>query len=249
MSRRFAAPALAQVVADISATKSAGLHSLHLLTGDRATGKTTWCYTLARTAQTVGMNVAGIVCPGIEGTPAMGKIAIAALDLQSGQRRLLATRREAPTVELGQRSFHRRDADTQADTRHLSSVHDTTVTDADIVRSPVFQAGDTPAKRIGAWVFVQSTIAWVNGRLADVQDCDLLVIDELGPLELEDGEGFQEALAVLQRRPFAFAVVVVRPELVKRALQRWPDAAVFDATGALQVHSRVAGCSAGTGAP
>src|SRR4030043_156033 len=42
----------------------------------------------------------------------------------------------------------------------------------------------------------------------------LLIVDELGPLELELGQGLVAALAVLNEGAFSLALVVVRPELL-----------------------------------
>lgn len=54
--------------------------------------------------------------------------------------------------------------------------------------------------------------------------CDLLVIDELGPLEFEQDSGWQAGLQTIDTREFAIGLVVVRPELLAKALMRWPDA-------------------------
>jgi nucleoside-triphosphatase THEP1 len=55
--------------------------------------------------------------------------------------------------------------------------------------------------------------------------CDLLVVDEIGPLELERRGGWENAFDVLRGRDFALALVVVRPELVIKAQLRLPDCA------------------------
>ena len=58
--------------------------------------------------------------------------------------------------------------------------------------------------------------------MANALPCDLLVVDELGPLELERGVGWTAALGLLQQSGFALAVVVVRPGLVARARDLLP---------------------------
>lgn len=75
-----------------------------------------------------------------------------------------------------------------------------------------------------AWEFLPETVAWANELLAQIGDCDLLIIDELGPLELEQGGGWQAALDVIQARRYFIAVVVIRPELLAAAQARWPEA-------------------------
>jgi len=69
---------------------------------------------------------------------------------------------------------------------------------------------------LGAWLFDPASIAWGNEALNTCLPCDLLIVDELGPLELLRGEGWVNALKVL-RQPTALykiGVVVIRPELV-----------------------------------
>lgn len=64
------------------------------------------------------------------------------------------------------------------------------------------------------YLFDEDVIAWANAAIAASSHCDLLIVDELGPLELEQGRGFTSAFEVLRRRDYRLAVVVVRPGLV-----------------------------------
>ena len=57
--------------------------------------------------------------------------------------------------------------------------------------------------------------------------CDILFVDELGPLEFERGEGLMEGFRAINSRAYQFAFVTIRPSLLNAALQRWPDATVF----------------------
>jgi nucleoside-triphosphatase THEP1 len=68
--------------------------------------------------------------------------------------------------------------------------------------------------RWGRYRFVPSSLAWGGDLLAKAAPCDLLVVDELGPLELELGQGLVKALDVLVRGGFSLALVVVRPALL-----------------------------------
>lgn len=54
--------------------------------------------------------------------------------------------------------------------------------------------------------------------------CTLLFVDELGPLELERGEGWTAGIECLSEKHYRAAVAVVRPALIPAALQRWPHA-------------------------
>jgi nucleoside-triphosphatase THEP1 len=65
----------------------------------------------------------------------------------------------------------------------------------------------------GRFRFDPETIAWADDVLARVVPCHLMVVDELGPMELERGEGWTNGMKVLRRGGFALALVVVRPEL------------------------------------
>jgi nucleoside-triphosphatase THEP1 len=77
-----------------------------------------------------------------------------------------------------------------------------------------------PAIVQGRFRFAPETVGWGNIVLAEATPCQLLVVDELGPLELERGGGWQKAFDVLRRGNFALALVVIRPEMVVRA-QLW----------------------------
>lgn len=80
------------------------------------------------------------------------------------------------------------------------------------------------------WQFDASVMGWGNEILRDACPCDLLVIDELGPLEFERAEGWQNGLKQLDSREFKAALVVVRPSLLPIATSRWPDAKVKQVT-------------------
>ena len=64
--------------------------------------------------------------------------------------------------------------------------------------------------------------------MRDLPPCDIVVIDELGPLEFIRGEGFEEGMRIVDDKRFHEMYVVVRPELVSQALKRWPWAEVLD---------------------
>lgn len=78
------------------------------------------------------------------------------------------------------------------------------------------------------WAFDTETVQWGNTLLEEMPTCDLLVIDELGPLEFKHQNGFTAAFGLLDRRVYRLACIVVRPSLLQDALDRWPDAYVVD---------------------
>jgi nucleoside-triphosphatase THEP1 len=76
-------------------------------------------------------------------------------------------------------------------------------------------ADDTPGElRWGRYRFVPSTLEWGSDLLTGATPCDLLIVDELGPVELTLGQGLVAALDVLNEGAFSLALVVVRPELL-----------------------------------
>mgnify|MGYP000869343980 CR=1 FL=1 len=78
------------------------------------------------------------------------------------------------------------------------------------------------------WVFDPKMMTWGNDVLGAIQSCDLLVIDELGPLEFLRGQGWQNGLKVIENGFFNICVVVIRPELVDEACSRWPSARLLE---------------------
>lgn len=90
--------------------------------------------------------------------------------------------------------------------------------------------GDASGPATERWRFDDAVLAWGNAALARAAEdrADLLVVDELGPLEFQRGTGFQAGLAALDAGRFALACAVVRPSLLEAALARWPDALVVD---------------------
>lgn len=76
------------------------------------------------------------------------------------------------------------------------------------------------------WTFSEDALDWANQALLDIPDTDLLVLDELGPLEFLQDRGLTAGLALIDTSRYKVACVVVRSSLLPKALQRWPDALV-----------------------
>jgi nucleoside-triphosphatase THEP1 len=80
----------------------------------------------------------------------------------------------------------------------------------------------------GNWYFNRRTLEWGNQVLDISLPCDLLIVDELGPLELTHQMGWRAALEVLPRPGYRLALVVIRPELQAAARR------VFDRIGCIR---------------
>jgi nucleoside-triphosphatase THEP1 len=72
--------------------------------------------------------------------------------------------------------------------------------------------GELRGFRLDQWVFDRRVMAWGNRVLAEIESTDLLVIDELGPLEFLFQNGWMNAFELLMKKSFRLAVVVIRPE-------------------------------------
>jgi nucleoside-triphosphatase THEP1 len=98
-----------------------------------------------------------------------------------------------------------------------------------------------PAIVQGRFRFDPDVLNWGNAVLTRATPCQLLVVDELGPLELEREGGWTQAFDVLKGQDFALALVVVRPELVVKAQLRLPSSAATVLTVALEDRDDVPG--------
>lgn len=76
------------------------------------------------------------------------------------------------------------------------------------------KGGSGTAADIGCWVFDSDTVAWGQNLLDHLPPSDVLVVDEIGPLELEMGRGLTQALETLRRGAYRLALVSVRPTLL-----------------------------------
>jgi len=149
-----------------------------LVTGLRGAGKTSWCSKLAKVAQDQGMNVSGILSPGI--FKGKNKIGIAVKNIATGEQHQLAE------LRIGE-----------------------------------LEGLSTPR-----WKFNPESMSWANRILQEINTSDLLIIDEIGPLEFLRGEGLTAGIKCIDQNKFKVACVVVRTSFVPTALQRWPHAIV-----------------------
>jgi nucleoside-triphosphatase len=92
------------------------------------------------------------------------------------------------------------------------------------------------------WSFHADTIKWGNTVLQSVTSCDVLIVDELGTLEFDRGEGWIVGLNAIDAGDYRLGVVVIRPELLNAAQQRWPQAQVIEIIDVEQARSQAELC-------
>jgi len=91
----------------------------------------------------------------------------------------------------------------------------------------------------GDWFFNRKTLEWGNQVLQSSVPCDLLVIDELGPLEFNLSMGWMIALDVIKTAQFRIALVVIRPELLESAQSMFYPDHTIQIHGVNEVHDKV----------
>ena len=177
---------------------------LYLLTGDIQNGKTRWLQALVGELEKHRVPVAGVLAPGIwrespTQTGAYEKLGIDNVLLPGGERLAFARRREDVPGQAAHTSC------TQSESERLR------------------------------WAMSDEAITRVNGHFANLaasapapgaQD-GLLVVDELGRLELMRGLGLTAAMKLLLHGPrpgWPHAIVVVRSWLLPRAHELLDDA-------------------------
>jgi nucleoside-triphosphatase THEP1 len=83
---------------------------------------------------------------------------------------------------------------------------------------------DQPTRK---WVMDSETISWGNRIFRELGKIDLLIVDEIGPLELIHGKGLLHAIHAIDQGKYGAAVIVVRASLLENILDRWPDSHVM----------------------
>lgn len=85
---------------------------------------------------------------------------------------------------------------------------------------------DLGGPRVGRYSFDLTSLNWACDLLqrAFATGCDLLIVDEIGPLELELGQGFLTILPHLQRKTPCHTLLVVRSDLLNNLRRHLPQA-------------------------
>lgn len=95
------------------------------------------------------------------------------------------------------------------------------------IRLAVLNEGRNHLVETKNWSFFPDSIEWGNQRLKEAVPCQLLIVDELGPLELVRNQGWVEGIKAVESRNFQTAVIVIRPSLLDEALMRWSGSRVI----------------------
>ncbi len=166
-----------------------------VLTGQVQIGKTTVCQAVADLARERGYCVRGILTPPILDRDGE-RLGIEVLDLASGERKVLAQIRRA-VPESGNAP--------ERDGARLQ--------------------GDFSGPQVGIYEFDAAALQWGQDVVARAiaVGCDLLIVDEIGRLELQQGIGFNQVLNLLETSVVLRSLLVVRAELLDLFQQRLPS--------------------------
>lgn len=77
------------------------------------------------------------------------------------------------------------------------------------------------------WQFDPLAFQWGNAILNHPPRGHMLILDELGPLELERGTGLTIGIQLVSSRVYPLSVVVIRPSLLESAQVLWPWSKIF----------------------
>ena len=84
------------------------------------------------------------------------------------------------------------------------------------------RAPGTDGRMPCGWHFDTSALQWGSDHLQAAVPCDVLIVDELGPLEIEQDKGWPMVWNVLNQRHFQTALITVRPSLLAQLQDRLP---------------------------
>lgn len=213
---------------------------LFLLTGDVQIGKTRWLENLCASLQAAGTCVAGVVAPGqwvprpegqpggkhgFDGAGRFEKLGIDNVLLPQGERIEFARRRD---LAADGKAFAE---GTQAKAAKLGwAISDTAIAQVNAHFAALAkQAGIAPADSganapATAQAEVDTHAAAPTSTETRLAPRAMLVVDELGRLELLRGCGLTNALAILDAGPtpqFPHAIAVVRETLLDEARRRF----------------------------
>ena len=177
-------------------------------------GKTTVCQAVAKLARRRGYRPGGVITPALYACPEP------VLSRVEGR-----SRRDSHGAKLGFEAV-----DVGSGKRWPLARTDPST----ILRQGSGHGRELGGPRVGPYIFDPAALdrALRVLRRAATAECDLFMIDEIGPLELEQGEGFAPILDLLPVKGPTNTLIVVRPALLDQLLLHLRDteSAVFSVT-------------------
>lgn len=80
----------------------------------------------------------------------------------------------------------------------------------------------------GRWQIHPETFEWINQNLVHSIKCQAFFCDEIGPMEVLKGEGWVNALDIVDERKHDLSVITFRPSLQGYFRQRYPDMTIYE---------------------
>ena len=81
--------------------------------------------------------------------------------------------------------------------------------------------------RFGDWSFFEETLAWGNQRLSHHVPADVLILDEIGPLELDLNQGLQAGLDWMAEGGFQLCLTSLRSRCAESIQRKFPEITLF----------------------
>ena len=97
----------------------------------------------------------------------------------------------------------------------------------DKVKLAEYAPGWDDENPLRSWKISWDAISWGNEVLKKSVPCDVLFIDEIGYLELEKNIGWDNSFKILEGNGFKIAFLVVRMDLINKALLHWGKSQVI----------------------
>ena len=95
------------------------------------------------------------------------------------------------------------------------------IKNGDKVKLADYEPGWDTENPLRSWKIRWDAISWGNEVLKKSVPCDVLFIDEIGYLELEKINGWDNSYKILEGNGYKIAFIVVRMDLIKKALSHW----------------------------
>lgn len=82
--------------------------------------------------------------------------------------------------------------------------------------------------RLGKWSMDPATFEWINQSLDQISTADVLIFDEIGPLEVEQKAGWRKALDLVEKAEYDLAVITFRPDYVPLFKDKFSHIHIFN---------------------